>query len=61
MLVNSMLLSWLQDDFFSLVPESTHGSQNVKIMHRLSQGTSVFTANWLHTHISVCLCSFITK
>lgn len=52
MFSNCVLLSWLQEDFFSLVPESTHGSQNVKIMHRLTQGALVFTVKWVH--ISVC-------
>lgn len=61
--VHSELLSWLQEDFLSLVPvNSAHSSQNVKIVLSLTQGTSVCTEQWInlggiiHTIVFVLRC-----
>lgn len=42
--VFSLLLSWLQEEFLSLLPvNSTPSSQNVRPVHSLTQGTLVCT------------------
>lgn len=59
--MHSLLLSWLQEEFLSLVPVNcTHSSQNVKIVHSLTQGTSVCTVQWVnlggnYLHNSICV------